>query len=365
MAVIEFSVERVLQGYQYRVQRQAAMAPLLGSTARDVLSDEQAIGVSTLKLVGTWRRRVRQLAAAGYPGLADEAEPDDDEPDDDPDAPAAPGRAARNRTFAMNCQPAFAVMEQKTRRCTRRCCPFCWARGVRTQWLAIDAAFFGAEQARCRTSSYRLVARSLNVVFQRRPTDGEGVEIPIERNVDRFLKIVSAGWSKGMSKRPGVRGVLYAAHFTFTRQHQLQANVRWVIMASPSFKIPPEWSSPIKFAERVCHSITGQCRAVDRPRRGNVMNAVAWACRYPAFLMRGPAAQVTQLARLTGGCRLVQRYGGFRIDRREPLVRSDRPQPDAARTNAAAHASSGHPTSSGPARANRAAGPARWQPHRG
>ena len=108
--------------YVDKVQLNAVLRRIYGR-----LPTEADIADATAWALFHWRRRVEQLAEAGWGPLG------------------VTGNKSR-RPNAMACPVAFVMIyggKQGRRPCHfRQICPFCWAREVRRYWLKIDRAFF-------------------------------------------------------------------------------------------------------------------------------------------------------------------------------------------------------------------------------
>jgi hypothetical protein len=117
-----FRVRKVPLSYADQVQLSAVLRPV--AVGHSDLRDSTEIARQTAWLRWRWRLAATRLAEAGWGTLG----------------ATGPRRSLGN---ALVCPVAFVMtMEKKGRTCNLFPCPFCWARQVREQWLALDALFF-------------------------------------------------------------------------------------------------------------------------------------------------------------------------------------------------------------------------------
>jgi hypothetical protein len=303
VATVEFVFTGVPRRYPELVQQRAVLVPYVGHAVEEMIKDDDALVEQVRLLVARWRQRVHMLAMAGWDGLAG------DEP-----------KAVLARTYACNCQPTFALTAQKTRPCRKRdVCPFCAARQVREIWVAIDHAFFadqasakaksGAEQGklpRYKPSSYDLVERTIIIECPPRVEGKDALPLLIDQAVKSRPKRM-----KETTGLPGVRGAYETLFVRLTREGNWHAEIRVIVMALRGFSVPQSWSAPSSTnAAGVSNSF--KVNRHENPTRNDVLNAVARACRYPTFLLRGDPAAVVALLRLRKGRKLSEAYGAFR-----------------------------------------------------
>ncbi len=103
--LIDFRVTFVPNRYGDQLQRRVGLLPLTGPI-RAGKGLEGDVTTKTLRVVNRWRARVQALGDAGWSPFAGDGE-----------------KAARDRTYAANCVPAFAAVEGHTRHCGRAPAP--------------------------------------------------------------------------------------------------------------------------------------------------------------------------------------------------------------------------------------------------
>ncbi len=283
-ALVEFTPGDVPGRYQDLVQRYAVVVPLFGTGA----VEPEPVPSLTLKLVDHWRRRVMELAEAGLPGLAGD------------DA-----KAWQARKYAMNCLPTFAIVPQRTRCCRlRELCPFCWAREVRETWEKIDRAFFAPTGGKGPSAHDLIEVGRDTSLLLRTDRNRHGQALPEGETIEALPEFF-AQW---IASRHGQ--VMKAAHLraSFQTIHIGVKEGKWSVGRRSILMIDHRAGSygptdPNTFRYFRHHS---------RPGRGAVMKAVARACRYPTFLLRGDAGLVVRYLAGRKGRKLSAMTGMFR-----------------------------------------------------
>lgn len=291
-ALVEFTPGDVPGRYQDLIQRLAVLVPLFGTEA----VEPEPVPRLTLKLVDRWRGRVMELAEAGLPGLAGD------------DA-----KAWQARKYAMNCLPTFAIVPQRTRCCRlREICPFCWAREVRETWMKIDRAFFAPTGGK-GPSAFDMVEV------------GRDVPLPLRVNSDRYGRVLPegesiealpeyfAGWAASrhglIKKSEGLLASFQTIHIGFE-------GGRWVVGHRSILMIDHRG---VSYGPKD-HSQFRYFRHHGRPDRRTVMHAVAGACRYPTFLLRGDAGLVVRYLGARKKRKLSAMTGTFRNGKARDVV---------------------------------------------
>jgi hypothetical protein len=331
--------------YQDQVQLSAVLRPTFGR-----LRSDADISDATAWILHLWRRRVVQLAEAGWKPFN------------------LPGKKSRLPN-AMSCPVAFVMTFDKKegrRPCKlRQICPFCWARDVRQYWLKIDSRFFPSPpgvKRRVRPvdtgpkpeksasfirsikdvevgskSPYDLVRRIFTFRLPRsvpKPVrnvritgdkSGQLISGTIQRcGLSTFLdsrvrgapdaRLHRLSESKALLKAAGPGGgMLEVIHFRCVDDHAYpwEVQVHQVILAVDGANVPKKVHELARSNKPLLHVV------IPRPKRRVVVSAVARALRYPDGLInpRVPVEDALAYLSIREGRRLVARYGCFRDKR--------------------------------------------------
>jgi len=281
---VAFTPGDVPRRYPDVVRRLAVLVPLFGIQAARV----EPVPRMTLKLVGRWRHRVMELAEAGLPGMAG----------DDP-------KVWKARKYALDCLPAFAIVPQRTRCCRlREVCPFCWAREVRETWLKIDKAFFAPTGGK-GPSAYDLVEvgrdMSLSPLVNR---DRHGRVLPDDQKIEALPEVFALWAAKRRSHVAEIEGLLAS----FQTIHIGFEDGKWRF-GRRSILLIDHRAVPYEPSDRAALRYFHRSQL---PNRRAVLLAVARACRYPTFLLRGDAGLVVRYLAARKGRKLSAMTGKFR-----------------------------------------------------
>jgi len=284
-ALVDFTPGDVPGRYPDVVQRLAVLAAFYGPRA--ALQPER-VPRQTLKLVARWRRRVMELAEAGLPGLAG----------DDP-------KVWKDRKYALDCLPAFTIVPQRTRCCRLRAvCPFCWAREVRETWLKIDKAFFAPTGGK-GPSAYDLVEVGRDVSLPLRiDRDRSGQGLPEGQTIEALPEYF-AGWAASrqgqIKKAEALLASFQTIHIGFKKGEWVVGHRSILMIEHRGGRYGPEILDPYRYF-----------RHHEHPTRRTVLRAVAVACRYPTFLLRGDAGLVVRYLAARRKRKLSAMTGKFR-----------------------------------------------------
>ena len=325
-AGVTYTPTGIPTGLAAEVARRAVLEPLVGPA-----EGERAITRATLRLIELWRARVERLAAAGLPEFAGPS----------PTAVATWGRAA-------NCPPGFVRQEPPGRPCgLRGLCPFCWGREVATLWRPIDRAFrrspdledsrrslalspagraSGPPAVRAAVSAARAAvtdprSRSKRSPRLLPPPDGHDLLVwssaaplprveadPATRRPRPALPAwidahVDMGWRRDQFL------YLYGCPGAFEAVGAAVAGAGWATSIDRLLVVPTGTGLP-EYWRHVLPE--GEHRVVERPDRRAVLEAVAWACRYPAdLLIHEDLDAVCELRAARRGRRLRMGVGVF------------------------------------------------------
>lgn len=293
---VAFTPGDVPRRYPDVVQRLAVLGPLFGTQA----ARPEPVPRMTLKLVGHWRRRVMELAEAGLPGLAG----------DDP-------KAWQAREYALDCLPTFTIAPQRTRCCRRReVYPFCWAREVRQTWLKIDRAFFTPTGGK-GPSAYDLVEEGSDMrLSPLTDRDRYGRVLPDGQRIE-VLPEIFASWAASRRRHVAEVGGLLASFQTI---HIGFEGGKWLFGRRSILMIDHRAAH----REPPARAALRYFRRSELPDRRAVMIAVARACRYPTFLLRGDPGLVVRYLAGRKGRQLSAMTGRFRNGK----ARDDAADPD-------------------------------------
>lgn len=338
-----YRVAAVPKRYVEQVQLSAVLRPAYGT-----LRTEADIADATAWILHHWRKKAGKLAEAGCPPFHVEKD------------------ITKSRLpNALGCRVAFVLTYGKPggkgqRPCSMATiCPFCWAREVRLQWLAIDAAFFPAKPATTKQRR-RLVdvdhdGPEKSQPFTHSVKGGETAvkspydlirrvftfRVPAEhmvryktglRHKDDYATVATSGIVAWLQSRvqgqpfpslhrlpechrllaeagPGA-GLLEAIHFRRVDSDDAatpwEVQVRQLILAPDGTKVPtglhPASSEPKSHV------------VIRNPRRRLIVSAVAKTLHYPNWLINPatPVADVVEYLGVRGSRRLVVNYGSFR-----------------------------------------------------
>jgi hypothetical protein len=337
-----YRVAGVPKRYVEQVQLSAVLRPAYGK-----LRTEADIADATGWILHHWRKKSGKLAQAGCPPFHN----------DDP--------AKSRLNNALGCRVAFVLTYSRpggagVRPCgMATICPFCWARAVRLQWQAIDAAFFPAKPASPKQrrrlvdvdhgepekslpftrsvkggetavkSPYDLIRR---VFTFRVPAIHKAAQLTGLRHKDDYATVTMSGilaWLQSriqgwpfpsLHRLPECRGLVEAAgpvggllemvHFRRvapdTEAAPWEVQVRQLILAQDGAKVPTALH-PASFEPKF-HTV------VHNPRRRYVVSAVAKTLHYPNWLIdpATPVDDVVEYLEVRGSRRLIANYGSFR-----------------------------------------------------
>lgn len=262
------------------------------ANALDDLPFDWACAARMLWLDRVWFARVGVLASA---------------------CPADNLRWLRKRLAMERCPGRYGLFETPADRypCdVTGLCPWCWARGAVFDAQRVEAAFFPKPKGRAVGDlHFRQIALEChedNVVhLARERASRRGV---ISRGRDAFA-LRKAGWSGGVRR---ARCGLYERMRVIPRRWkhgEWTIVVRQVILTPPGVR-PPD-PAPVLDAE------VRTFEPSHDPGRHQVRRAVAWANRYPAFLLRGDPSRVFLALQAREGIQSSIMSGVFRGARRE------------------------------------------------
>jgi hypothetical protein len=336
-----YRVSAVPKRYVEQLQLSAVLRPAYGKLRTDA-----DIADATAWALHHWRKKASKLAEVGCPPFHAE----------DVTKSRLPN--------ALGCRVAFVLTYgtpggKGQRPCGMpTICPFCWAREVRLQWLAIDAAFFPAKPATTKRRR-RLVdvdhEPAESQAFTRSVKAGETTvkspydlirrvftfRVPAEHTVryktglrykDDYATVTMSGivaWLQSriqgqpfpsLHRLPECHGLLAAAgpgagllemvHFRRVAADDEAApwevQVRQLILAQDGAKVPTGLH-PASF-EPKSHVV------IRNPRRRLVVSTVARTLHYPNWLIdpATPVDEVVEYLGIRGGRRLIVNYGSFR-----------------------------------------------------
>ncbi len=96
-----------------------------------------------------------------------------------------------------------------------------------------------------------------------------------------------------------------------TKNDRWQIEVRTIYLVLRGFAIPSDWTKPPKVNDHGT-SFRYESKLTKNPKRIAVLNAVARACRYPTFLLKGDPTKVVTLLKARKERKLSESYGVFR-----------------------------------------------------
>jgi hypothetical protein len=322
-----YRVRYVPKGYAAQVQLSSVLRPDYGTLRTDA-----DIIAATAWTRQHWHKRAEELVIAECP-------------------PFWAFEAVKSRySAALGCPVTFVMIYGKKKRpCGMPViCPFCWARGVREQWMKVDAAFFPtiATKRRIRVvdtdhkptksssfthsvkdgetavkSQYDLVRRVITfhlpklftITGRQDMTGHEDFRMPA---ISCWLDSYVRGWpspvlhrihgAKELLKAAGPCGGLLEA-VSFRRRDNdaapWEVQIKQLVMAADGSKIP--WSKG---------SVVQNHVVIPKPRRRAVVSAVARTLHYPSWLLRPdtPIEQIIEYLTIRRDLRLVANYGRFR-----------------------------------------------------
>lgn len=117
---------------------------------------------------------------------------------------------------------------------------------------------------------------------------------------------------KTMLKLPGMRGAFQTLHVASNRQGGWRVEARKLFMVAGDFVVPGSYTRPIPVPPEVIPAADFRLERHPNPRRIDVLDAVARACRYPSFLLRGDPEAAVAALRARSKLRLAEAYGCFR-----------------------------------------------------
>jgi hypothetical protein len=277
VTLIPWTPTAVPRRYADKVQLQSVLVPLVGRDIKGLLADDRAIIERTLALVESWRRRLHALSGAGWTGLGGET-------------PAG----VRNRAFAANCRPSFVITAQRA-----RCC---------------------RKQRRLGRSNYDLIEHRETFTFP--PLIRiDGVQ---RETLPEMLRIKASSRSWRMKERmaiPGMMGAFEVVIPSVTRDNLWRVEVRGLFITLPGFVVPESWSASPPRPNRTGGIEESKLRRHERPKRKDVVDAVARTYRYPTSLLRGNRHSVAGLLNTRRRLKLSEMFGAFR--NRASRIRQD------------------------------------------
>ena len=266
----------------------------------------------------------------------------------------------RRRLGPLFCSSAFVPYgaDAQLRRCSyESLCPHCWARSAIDLWRRLDEALFGPEGGRASWAGHDLLLRERIIETRdsyKPVVDGERRQISALRQclanrlrvVPPWLRIEGAvrrdfEWRR--HARAGVLGgldVMTAGPWRGYGQRRWRVRVRQLLVV-PSDAVPPPdqvveaeaAGPPVSWPELR----TPRCRRHDErrvatPNRTRLAESVAWAWRYPRWLLEAgsPAGDVLDYLAARDGLRLVATLGCCRSGTSGARPTVARPEPPPA-----------------------------------
>jgi hypothetical protein len=268
--------------YARRVADRAALGPLYGYYVGTPPSVSQLNA-----LASDWHRRVKELAAAGWPVASSEA-------------------TVRRM---LGCLPSGAANEPRWRCHVPAACPICHGTEAATQWSNVDAFLFppGGGRVCSLFTRERVMAVGL----------GRGRLSAVLKN---WLGVRRDGGAakRGFVSRDMDHRALAAKHVTgglssvvVSLRSSKGAPASWRVKARQLLVVEPPDPAFDKDETLVRKSFTVDSARVAPvpPNRVALAEAVAWVLAYPKFLISGPADPALEYLDARQGRRLTTRFG--------------------------------------------------------
>lgn len=298
---VEFRPEFIPQTLADRVQRSAVLHSLYGPCYGDGM-----ILRRTASLVALWRRCLIHLPFHGWSprGWTPEGTP-------------------RGVAYARNCCPSFVYYLPRTKPCHLTNCPFCYARGVRAAWNALQPFFTGAN------ATYDLIERrhSFRVPFLD-TKDARARAKKLKRLTKRYRSArdcrdaLPSGqiieMQQWLSEKLSQIAVLRGRHLRSLQYTGALA----MTLVSP-------WPTAWQFEHRQLYlvpSTQAENKALEESTKGHyqrhvhpdprtLLGIVARVYAYPRLWLYGDPAMLAILQNARAGTRLSATYGVFRNHR--------------------------------------------------
>lgn len=294
----------VPQTYRARVQRSAVLDRIYPPASADA-----DIRDHTLWLVRDWRRRLNQLAAAGF-------------------HPHSAERADVDYQFARNCCPSFTRCEPRTRCCYLSCCPFCYARWIQTVWESVQQIFgpapatntlaispTGERNSAQQPANLDLIIRQRTITvpfdFPGAPGDRlitcesrDSADFDAAVNWFRAInEVVIRGRQRLITDVRSVAGSDMSAIVTATIVPKHRS---WQILSRQLFVVRSDANFPTNLG--ACD----YCKRFQSPTTSRRCKSIAKVFAFPRSLLRCDARLLSAVMEARRGYRLTEKFGSFR-----------------------------------------------------